>query len=139
MEKKTRLEEQLQFQLIRIIRENCTECFQLSPSFLRQGAFLCHGNPTITTYRTTLINPFQTTNSSHLVGIIQNWVSTGPSLIVDGLLVRVSPTCLTSVSSLDEEECDSGVRSDPGLAQRISQTLNVSAVRNLGQEICHLF
>ena len=138
MKKKARLEEQLQFRLIRIIRENCAECFQLSPSFLRQGVFLCHGNPTITTYRTTLINPFPTTNSSQLVDIIQNWVSANPSLILDGLLMRVSPTCPTSLSSHDEEECDSGVRSDPELAQRISQTLNVCAVRNLGQEICHL-
>ena len=100
--------------------------------------FLCHGNPTKTTYRSTLINPFPTTNSSQLVGIIQNWVSTGPSLILDGLLVRVSPACPTSLSSLDEEECESGVRSDPDLSQMISQTLNECAVRNLGEQVCRL-
>ena len=100
--------------------------------------FLCHGNPTKTTYRSTLINPFPTTNSSQLVGIIQNWVSMGPSLILDGLLVRVSPVCPTSLSSLDEKECESGVRSDPDLSQRISQTLNECALRNLGREVCAL-
>ena len=136
--KSARIEQDLQTYLIKIIRSNCTECEGFSPSLLRKGVFLCHGNPTKTTYRTTLVNPFPTTNSSQLVGIIQNWVSTGPSLILDGLLVRVSPACPTSLSSLDEEECESGVRSDPDLSQRISQTLNECSVRNLGREVCAL-
>ncbi|CAI8028831.1 hypothetical protein GBAR_LOCUS16385, partial [Geodia barretti] len=92
VKKVSHIEHQLQSRLIRIIRETCAECFQLSPSFLRKGVFLCHGNPTKTTYRTTLVNPFPTTNSTQLVGIIQSWVSTGPSLVLDGLLVRVSPS-----------------------------------------------
>ena len=136
--KVSHIEHQLQSRLIRIIRENCAECFQLSPSFLRKGVFLCHGNPTKTTYRTTLVNPFPTTNSTHLVGIIQSWVSTGPSLILDGLLVRVSPSCPTSISSLDEEECETGTAHDPALGDRITQTLNVCALRNLGEDVCSL-
>ena len=67
--------------------------------------FLCHGNPTKTTYRSTLINPFPTTTTAaRLVGIIQSWVSTNASFILDDLLVRVphtshysSPTHLTTV------------------------------------------
>ena len=35
---------------------------------------------------------------NHLVGIIQSWVSTGTSLILDGLLVRVSGECPTAIS-----------------------------------------
>ena len=101
--------------------------------------FLCHGNPTKTTYRSTLVNPFPTTNATQLVGIIQSWVSMGPSLILDGLLVRVSGDCPTAISSLDEGECESGTRHDPGLGQRITQTLNVCALRDLGRElICDL-
>ena len=45
----------------------------------------------------------------------------GPSLILDGLLVRVSGECPTAISSLDEGECESGVSGDPGLGQRITQ------------------
>ena len=62
----------------------------------------------------------------------------GPSLILDGLLVRVSPSCPASISSLDEEECETGTRDDPALGDRITQTLNVCAVRNLGEELCSL-
>ena len=43
-------------------------------------------------------NPFPTTTSTHLVGIIQSWVSMGPSLILDGLLVRVSGECPIAIS-----------------------------------------
>ena len=126
-------------QLIKVMRKNCADCHNLIPSFLRPGVFLCHGNPTKTTYRSTIVNPFATTNATQLVGIIQSWVSSGPSLILDGLLVRVSADCPTAISSLDEGECESGdVSSDPGLGQRITQTLNECAVKNLGEEVCSL-
>ena len=62
----------------------------------------------------------------------------GPSLILDGLLVRVSGECPTAISSLDEGECESGVSGDPGLGQRITQTLHTCALRNLGEEVCSL-
>ena len=132
------IERQLHSYVIEVIRKNCSTCYDLTPSVLRPGVFLCHSNPTKTTYRTTFVNPFPTTNSSQLVGIIQSWVSTGPSLILDGLLVRVSPACPTAISSLDQEECETGVSSDPALGQRITQTLNECAVRNLGEQVCRL-
>ena len=68
---------------------------------IRQGLFLCHGNPTIVAYHSTIINPFPTINSMQLVGIIQNWVSTSPNMSLDGLLVRVN----TCVSSLGDDGC----------------------------------
>ncbi|CAI8036866.1 hypothetical protein GBAR_LOCUS20654, partial [Geodia barretti] len=132
------IEKQLQAYLIQIIREACSDCYKLTPSFLRPGLFLCHSNPTKATYRSTLVNPFPTTNSTHLVGIIQSWVSTGPSLVLDGLLVKVSLSCPTSISSLDEEECETGTAHDPQLGDRITQTLNVCAIRNLGEQVCRL-
>ena len=133
--KTAHIEQVLQSHMIQIIRSNCK---QLTTSSFRRGIFLCHSNPTKTTYRTTLINPFPTKNSSQLVGIIQNWVSSSPSLVLDGLLVRVSSTCQTSISRIDESECDSGVRTDPGLGERITQTLNECTVKNLGEEMCSI-
>ncbi|CAI8040269.1 hypothetical protein GBAR_LOCUS22447 [Geodia barretti] len=138
LEKTVRIEKQLQSYLIQILRKDCADCYGLTPSFLRPGLFLCHSNPTKTTYRSTLVNPFPTTNSTHLVGIIQSWVSTGPSIVLDGLLVRVSPSCSTSISSLDEGECETGTTHDPQLGEQITQTLNVCAIRNLGEQVCRL-
>jgi hypothetical protein len=138
LEKTVRIEKQLQSYLIEILRKDCADCYELTPSFLRPGLFLCHSNPTKTTYRSTLVNPFPTTNSTHLVDIIQSWVSTSPSLVLDGLLVRVSPSCPTSISSLDEEECETGTTYDPQLGDQITQTLNVCAIRNLGEQVCRL-
>ena len=138
LEETARIENQLKTYLVQIVRKSCTDCYILTPSFLRPGMFLCHSNPTKTTYRTTLVNPFPTTNSTHMVGIIQSWVSGAPSLVLDGLLVRVSATCPTSISHLDGEECETETRTDPGLGTRISQTLNTCALRNLGEEVCRL-
>ena len=136
LEKTGRIEDQLQSQLTLIIRERCTDCYTFSTAFLRQGQFLCHGNPTTATYRSTLINPFPTTNSTELGGIIQNWVLTGPSLVVEGLTVRVSASCPTSLASLDDDECVGGVETESGVSERISRVLSVCAVRELGEEIC---
>ena len=137
--KTTRVESQLQSYLIHIIHSNCSECEGLTTSFLRRGLFLCHGNPTKATYRSTLVNPLPTTNATRLVGIIQSWVSHGPSLILDGLLVRVSGHCPTAIFSLDEAECEGDdFTTDPELGARITQTLHTCALRDLGEEICHI-
>ena len=134
LEKTGRIEDQLQSQLTLIVHERCTDCYTFSTAFLRQGQFLCHDNPTTATYHSTLVNPFPSTNSTQLVGIIQSWVSACPSLILDGLVVRVYhdvPTC--SLPSLDDGECVDDVGSVSGVAEVLSQ---VCAVRALGQEIC---
>ena len=92
-EKKDRIEDEIKTHLVRIIRQNCTMCYDLTTAFLRKGSFLCQRNPTHFTYRSTLVNPFPTTNSSELLGIIQSWVSSGPTLVPDGLSVRVNRYC----------------------------------------------
>ena len=132
------IEQELQTYMIKIIHSNCTECKPLTTSSFRKGLFLCHSNPTTTTYRTTLVNLFPATNSTDMVGIIQSWVSDGASLVLDGLLVRLSQTCPVSISRLDVGECDSRVRTGTGLGERITQTLNECTVRHLGEEICSL-
>lgn len=86
--------------LIRVIHENCSDCFSLTTSFLRKGVFLCHGNPINTTYHSTLVNLFPTITAAQLVSIIQNWVSTGPSLILESGLVRVNKNCPTTISAV---------------------------------------
>ena len=126
----------LQSQLARVIRERCNDCYNFTTAFFRRGVFLCHGNPTMVTYRTILVNPFPTTNSSQLIGLIQDWVSTNPFLDLDCLLVRVSANCPTSIDSLGERECVGAVQSNSGLSERISQVLSVCAVRQLGEQIC---
>ena len=132
-----RIEAQLQSHLTRIIREHCTDCNKFTALYFRKGRFHCHSNPTLVSYRSSLINPFPSTNSTYLVGIIQSWVSTGPSLTIDRLLVRVSPNCPTHIASIEEDECvDDTVTSGSGAVERISQVFSMCAVRELRQEIC---
>ena len=132
MKKMIKIEIILRVYIIRIIREKCGDCYDFNPSYLREGMFLCHQNPTKATYRSTLVNPFPTVNASYLVGIIQNWVSTSPSMIVNGLLVRVNADCVTRADSFDAPECMDEVEDDSVMSARISRIFNVCAVRELG-------
>ena len=136
IEKTQSIEKQLKAQLVRVLRKRCADCFNYSSAFLRQGMFLCRGNPTMATYRSTLVNPFPIASATQLVAIIQSWVSTSPSLVLDGLLVAVNPDCPTCIDCLDADECAFDTGSDPDINERISQVLSICAVRQLGQEIC---
>ena len=88
------------------------------------------------TYRSTLVNPFNTTSSTHLQGFLQSWVSTGSALVLDRLLMRVSDNCPTHINSLDDDECVGDTGTDSAVSEIISQVLSVCAVRHLGQKIC---
>ena len=138
VESSDRIEAQLHGHITRIIRERCLNCTEFSVSFLRRGLFLCHGNPTTVTYRSTLVNPSPTTHpsSTHMVGIIQNWVSTAPSLTLDWLLVRVNADCPTGLASLGDTECEGGqsVLPNSALVERVSRVINVCAVKQLGND-----
>ena len=126
------IKNQIRKELVRIIRKDSPDYYQFTPDFLRRGFFLCHGNPTMATYRSTLVNPFPTTNATQLVGIIQSWVSTSPSLVLDDRLVRVNHDCPTCIDCLDADECVSSNGSDPDINERISQVLSVCAIQHLG-------
>ena len=142
VESSNRIEAQLHGHITRIIRERCLNCTEFSETFLRRGSFLCHGNPTIVTYRSTLVNPSPTTHpsSTHMVGIIQNWISTAPSLTLDWLLVRVNADCPTGLASLGDPECEGGesILPDSALVERVSRVINVCAIRQLGRDFCSL-
>ena len=44
-------------------------------------------------------------NGTQIVDFIQDWVSTGPLIKIDGNSVRVDSSCPTAISSLDEPVC----------------------------------
>ena len=136
LSKVKRIEEYMRKEVLQVIRKFCPDCSQFSPAYLRKGVFLCHINPTHSTYRSSLVNPFPTTNSSSLVGIIQSWVSTNPVLTLDGLLVRVNPHCPTGLASLGDSECELEDRAGADMSARISEVLSVCAVRELEDAIC---
>ena len=52
-------------------------------------------------YRNALIGTLNF-NSTQIINFIQNWVSTGPLIEVDGNSIRVDSSCPTAISSLDE-------------------------------------
>ena len=77
-EQARQIEEQLQFEIMEAILQGCSECEQYTAgSLLRRGVFLCQSQPTMATYRSSLVSPGLTSASS-LVRFMQHWVDTTP-------------------------------------------------------------
>ena len=55
-------------------------------------------------YRNALIGTLNF-NGTQIVDFIQDWVSTGPLIEVDGSSMRVDSSCPTAISLLDEPVC----------------------------------
>ena len=55
-------------------------------------------------YRNAIIGT-QNFNGTQIVDFIQDWVSTGPLIEVNGNSIRVDSSCPTAISSLDEPVC----------------------------------
>ena len=138
--KSSHIEYQLQSHIVRIIRDRCDNCTGFSVGYLRQGVFLCHNNPTTATYRSALVSPFSSDarNSSYFLSILQDWISTAPSLTIDWLLVRVNPICPAGLPRLDAAECTSGSTflGNSGITEGIHAVLNQCVVEKLGTEMC---
>ena len=121
-----KIEKQLQHILFEVIRRECSECSDLPPSSLAPGLFLCD---TPIVYRSTLVNPLPTTNASHLVGIIQTWVSTEPTLNLNGIVMKAQDSnCPTAISSLIEDICTT-----PDPSKVVSHAINMCASVNFGK------
>ena len=44
-------------------------------------------------------------NSTQIIGFIQDWVSTGPLIKINGNPLRVDSSCPTAISSVDDPVC----------------------------------
>ena len=55
-------------------------------------------------YRNALIGTLNF-NGTQIVDFIQDWVSTGPLIEVDGSSMRVDSSCPTAISSLNQPVC----------------------------------
>ena len=56
------------------------------------------------TYRARLEGTSET-DSGSLISLIEDWVSSGTSIIVTGILMTVDSKCSVAISSLNEGEC----------------------------------
>ena len=110
IEKSQRIESTLQTAIVDAIYQFCnsTDQKQLIFSWLRPGAFCCRSNPTMATYRSTIVSPSMAGPSSatDLVGCISSWAQSDPLLVMDYLWVSINRNCSTPVTSLTYPECD---------------------------------
>ena len=55
-------------------------------------------------YRNTLLGTHNF-NGTQINDFIQDWISNGPLIEIDGNSVQVDSSCLTAISSVDESTC----------------------------------
>ena len=73
-------------------------------SHLLNGIFHCQSSSTHATYRNTLLETYNF-NATQLLGIIQDWVSSGASVKMDWYSVAIDKCCPVAIESLNEREC----------------------------------
>ena len=92
--------------ILKQLTASCTECGTTSDIIdQEQSSFSCSSeSPTSVTYSARLEGTSQT-DSGSLVSLIEEWVSGGASIIVNGVLIRVDSECPVAISFLGEGEC----------------------------------
>ena len=84
--------------------DSCAEC-GITHDIIERQSFACNPeSPLFITYRARLEGTSQT-DSGYLISLIEEWVTTGPSFIVTGILMKVDSECAVAISSLSDGEC----------------------------------
>lgn len=61
-------------------------------------------SPYLTTYRNTLVGTYNF-NATQLIGFIQDWVATGPTISVNHYSAWIDSGCPVAIMSVREPEC----------------------------------
>ena len=82
----------------------CIRC-GITNDIIDRQLFNCYPeSPMYVTYRARLEGTSET-NGGSLISLINEWVNTGESISVTGVLLTVDTDCPVAISSLNEEEC----------------------------------
>ena len=101
-----KLEDNITNAVIEELTASCAEC-GITNDIIDKQSFACFPeSPTYVTYRARLEGTSET-DSGSLISLIEEWVSSGASIIVTGVLMTVNSECSVAISSLSEGECSS--------------------------------
>ena len=78
---------------------------QITTDSIDEESFACSAaSPNSVTYRARLSGTSER-DSAFLISLIEDWVSTGPTIRVRGMLIWVGEKCSTAISDLSEGVC----------------------------------
>ena len=100
--KAAKLKKYFQGVVAKAISDRCSCTF--APDFIRAGIFSCRRTLNEVSYRSTIVGT-ETHNTTELLGLIEDWVSSGPVLRIWWYLADVYTNFPVELSSLDEMEC----------------------------------
>ena len=82
---------------------------QITNDTIDEESFACsEASPNTVTYRARLSGTSER-DSASLISLIEDWVSTGPTIHVRGVLMLLGDNCSSAISDLSEGECSSSV------------------------------
>ena len=88
-----------------VVKELTTSCAEGVPDMIDNQFFVCYEeSPSFVTYRARLEGTSET-DSGSLISLIEQWVKSGASVIVTGVLMTVDSDCSVAISHLSEPEC----------------------------------
>ena len=92
--------------IVSVITDRCS-CDFTSKNIV-ESLFSCRSSETKVVYKASI--QFNTSQPGHLsadklTSLVSSWVSDGPSLTVNGILLNVDPTCPVELESLTSDDC----------------------------------
>ena len=101
--------------------DSCRLC-DITNNIIDSQSLSCNPEfPTHITYRARLEGT-SSVDSGSLLSLIEEWVSSGPNIIMAGVLMRVNSECSVAISSLHDKECSAN---QPSTA---SESINSAAI-----------
>ena len=89
--------------LVKAIERRCKCRFPIT-NLLNEDLFMREDPWNVIIYRNALLGTHNF-NSTLIIGLIQDWVSTGPLIKINGNPLRIDSSCPTAISSLDDPVC----------------------------------
>ena len=86
------------------LKQSCSSC-AITEDIIDMPLFVCFPeSPTFVTFRARLEGTSET-DSHTIITILEDWVKSGPSFTVTGVLMTVDSQCSVPISSPTEKEC----------------------------------
>lgn len=91
--------------MVNELNERCQCGFEVGQ--ITNAGFRCFaGSPTAVTFRAEISESFRLP-AFQLLGFLKAWISSGAVILVQAQMLSIDKTCIVTISSFNEEECNS--------------------------------
>ena len=101
--------------ILKQLKDSCNDCGITNDVIDMQTLICCPESPEKLVYRARLhLHGTSQADSDRLISLLEEWVKTGSTVNVTGILLTVDTGCPVEVTSLSEDECRMDSQVTPG-------------------------